>query len=103
MLATAKEVRKFRSFSAEPRRGRDGRSTGRGSHLAAGRGKGHAGQGFRGVCICAREARVGAFIFWLFRHILAEDFYGYRYGLTTAVLVGVIAINVLVLLCLFRK
>lgn len=41
--------------------------------------------------------------FWLIRHILAEDIYGYRYGLTTAVLVGVIAINVLVLLCLFRK
>jgi hypothetical protein len=41
--------------------------------------------------------------FWRIRHILAEDFYGYRYGLTTAVLVGVIAINVLVFLYLFRK
>ena len=85
MLATAKEVRKLRRFSAEPRRGRNGGRTGRGSHLAAGRGKGHAGQGFGGVCICAGEARgptFGAFIFWLVRHFLAQDIYGYRYGST---------------------
>ena len=66
MLTTAKEVRKFSSFSAEPGRGRDGGSTGRGGHLAAGRGKGHAGASSRdeGVCIyiCLSHSRFGAFI-----------------------------------------
>lgn len=105
MLATAKEVRKFRGFGAEPRRGRNGGWTGRGSHLAAGRGKGHAGQRFEAYvyALVRRGPGFGAFIFWLVRHFLAQDIYGYRYG-STAVLVGrVIAINVLVVFCLLRK
>jgi len=70
MLATAEEVRKFRGFSAEPRRGRDGRSTGGGSHLAAGRGKGHAGQDFETWRMYMRSlAQVGRLYFDCWRKV----------------------------------
>lgn len=77
MLTTAKEVRKFRSFSAEPGRGRDGGSTGRGGHLAAGRGKGHAGHQVetRAYVYALARSRFGAFILDVFATFWRKDIF----------------------------